>query len=360
MFMPRLCVVVPAADRAQLTDVAASGRTPQKVAIRAQLLLWLADRVGPAEVARRLRISRNHVHYWLTRYVEQGVGGVLKDAPRPGRRKRLTPDRIAAIVTATLTTTPPGATHWSTRTMARAQAVGDTTVRTIWHQHGLQPHRLTRFKLSTDPHFVDKLRDVVGLYLDPPAQAVVFCVDEKSGIQALDRTQPMLPLRPGLPARQTHDYRRHGTTCLFAALRLFDGLVLGDCRAKRDTAGFVRFLDQLDAVTAADHAIHVILDNLSTHKSPPVQAWLAAHPRVQFHFIPTGSSWLNLVERWFGEITRQRIRRGTFRSVPALIAAIEDYLRHYNTAPKRFVWTKSADMILDKIARCPKPLRAGD
>jgi len=360
MFMPRLCVALPAADRAQLTDVATSGRTPQKVAIRAQLLLWLADHVRPTEVARRLRISRNHVHYWLTRYVELGVGGVLKDAPRPGRRKRLTPDRIEAIVTATLTTTPPGATHWSTRTMARAQDVGETTVRTIWHQHGLQPHRLTRFKLSTDPHFVDKLRDVVGLYLDPPAQAVVFCVDEKSGIKALDRTQAVLPLRPGLPARQTHDYRRHGTTCLFAALRLFDGLVLGDCRAKRDTAGFVRFLDQIDQVTDADQSIHVILDNLSTHKSPPVQTWLAAHPRVTFHFIPTSSSWLNLVERWFGEITRQRIRRGTFRSVSALVAAIEDYLRHYNTAPKRFVWTKSADMILDKIARCPKPLRAGD
>lgn len=284
MFLPRLCVVLPAADRAQLTDVALSGRTPQKVAIRAQLLLWLADHVRPTEIARRLRISRNHVHYWVTRYVEQGVGGVLTDAPRPGRRKRLTPDRIEAIVTATLTTTPPGATHWSTRTMARAQDVGETTVRTIWHQHGLQPHRLTRFKLSTDPHFVDKLRDVVGLYLDPPAQAVVFCGDEKSGIQALDRTQPVLPLRPGLPARQTHDYRRHGTTCLFAALRLFDGLVLGDCRAKRDTVGFVRFLDQIDAVTDADQAIHVILDNLSTHKSPPVQAWLAAHTRpVSFH-----------------------------------------------------------------------------
>jgi transposase len=357
MFAPRLCVVLPAADRAQLRDVAASGKTPQKIAIRAQLLVWLADRVGPAEVARRLRISRNHVHYWVQRYVIYGVGGVLRDAPRAGRRTTLTPERIAAIVTATLTP-PSGATHWSTRTMARAQGVSEKSIRTIWHQHGLQPHRTTRFKLSTDPQFVTKLRDVVGLYLDPPERAVVFCVDEKSGIQALDRTQPVLPLRPGLPERQTHDYRRHGTTCLFAALRLFDGMVLGTCRAKRDTEGFVRFLDQIDQATEADQAIHVILDNLSTHKSPPVQQWLAAHPRVTFHFIPTGSSWLNLVERWFGEITRQRIRRGTFRSVPALIAAIEDYLQHYNAAPKRFVWTKSADLILDKIARCPKPLSA--
>ena len=357
MFQPRLCVVLPAADRAQLTEVAARGRTAQKVAVRARLLVWLADRIGPADVARRLRISRNHVHYWVQRYVAHGVSAVLTDAPRPGPTRRLTPERVAAIVTATLTP-PPGATHWSTRTMARAQGVSEKTVRNIWHQHGLQPHRQTRFKLSTDPHFVDKLRDVVGLYLHPPDQAVVFCVDEKSGIQALDRTQPVLPLRPGLPERQTHDYRRHGTTCLFAALRLFDGMVLGECRPKRDTEGFVRFLGQIDQVTAAGQAIHVVLDNLSTHKSPPVQTWLIAHPRVTFHFIPTSSSWLNLVERWFGEITRQRIRRGTFRSVSVLIAAIEDYLRHYNTAPKRFVWTKDADLILDKIARCPKASNA--
>lgn len=204
MFMPRLCLVLPIAERAQLTDVAASGRTPQRIAVRAQLLLWLADHVRPSEIARRLRISRNHVHYWVARYVEAGVGGVLKDAPRPGRRKRLTPARIEAIVTATLTTTPPGATHWSTRTMARAGKMSEKTVRNIWHQQGLQPHRVTRFKLSTDPHFVDKLRDVMGLYLHPPDHAVVFCVDEKSGIQALDRTQPVLPLRPASPrARRT-------------------------------------------------------------------------------------------------------------------------------------------------------------
>jgi transposase len=358
MFMPMLCVVLPPAERAQLTDVVANGNTPQKVGVRARIMLMLADHVRPSQIARQLAISRNHVHYWLRRYVALGVSGVLHDAPRPGRKKRLTSEKIATIVNATLTTTPPGATHWSTRTMARAQGVSEKTVRNIWHQHRLQPHRVTRFKLSKDPHFVDKLRDVVGLYLNPPEKAVVFCIDEKSGIQALDRTRPVLPLRPNVPERQTHDYIRHGTTCLYAALRLLDGTVLGECRPKRDTKAFVRFLDRVEQATPADDAIHVILDNLSTHKSPPVQRWLRRHPRVQFHFIPTSSSWLNLVERWFGEITRDRIRRGTFESVSALVSAIQDYLRHYNEAPRRFIWTKDADMILDKIARCPKPLNA--
>lgn len=358
MFIPKLCVMLPPADRAQLADVLANGNTPQKLAVRARILVLLADRVRPSHIATRLGLSRNHVHYWMRRYVTQGVSGVLHDAPRPGRRKRITPEKVATIVKATLKTTPPTATQWSTRTMARAQGVSEKTIRNIWHQHGLQPHRVTRFKLSKDPHFVDKLRDVVGLYLNPPEKAVVFCIDEKSGIQALDRTRPVLPLRPGVPERQTHDYIRHGTTCLYAALRLLDGAVFGTCRPKRDTKEFVRFLGHVEQATPPDQAIHVILDNLSTHKSPPVQRWLRRHPRVQFHFIPTSSSWLNLVERWFGEITRDRIRRGTFESVSSLVAAIEDYLRHYNEAPRRFIWTKDADMILDKIARCPKPLNA--
>jgi transposase len=324
MFMPRLCVVLPPADRALLTDVVANGNTPQKLAVRARIMLMLADHVRPSYIATRLALSRNHVHYWLRRYLALGVSGVLHDAPRPGREKRITPERVASIVKATLTTTPPAATHWSTRTMARAQGVSEKTVRNIWQQHGLQPHRVTRFKLSKDPHFVDKLRDVVGLYLNRPEKAVVFCVDEKSGIQALDRTRPVLPLRPGVPERQTHDYIRHGTTY---AARLLDGAVLGECRPKRDTKAFVRFLDRVDQATPADEAIHVILDNLSTHKSPPVHRWLRRHPRVQFHFIPASSSWLNLVERWFGAITRVRIRRGTFESVSVLVAAIEDYCR---------------------------------
>jgi len=321
-------------------------------------MLMLADQAGPSHVATRLQLSRNHVHSWARRYVSVGVPGIMRDASRPGRNKRITPEQVAAIVNAPLTTTPPGRTHWSTRTMAQAHGVSEKTVRTIWHQHGLQPHRVTHFKLSQDPHFVDKLRDVLGLYLNPPEKAVVFCVDEKSGIQALDRPRPVLPWRPGVPDRQTHDSIRHGTTCLYAALRLLDGVVLGECRPKRDSKAFVRFPDQLVAATPPGHAIQVILDNLSTHKSPPVQRWLKRHPHVRFHFIPTSSSWLNLVERWFGEITRDRIRRGTFDSVPALVAAINEYVQQYNEAPRRFVWTTSADMILDKITRCPKPLSA--
>ncbi len=358
MFMPKVCLVLPPTDRAQLTAIVGNGNTSQKIAVRARILLLLADRVRPSHIATRLALSRNHVHYWVRRYVAQGVGGVLRDASRPGRRKQITAEQVAGIVNATLTTVPAGKTQWSTRTMARAQGVSEKTIRNIWHQHGLQPHRVTRFKLSKDPHFVAKLRDVIGLSLNPPEKAVVFCVDEKSGIQALDRTRPVLPLRPRIPERQTHDYIRHGTPCLYAALRLLDGVVLGACRPKRDTKEFVRFLTGVEQATAADATLHVILDNLSTHKSPPVQRWLRRHPRVHFHFIPTSSSWLNLVERWFGEITRDRIRRGTFESVPALIAAIEDYLTHYNAAPHRFIWTKDADMILDKIARCPKASNA--
>ena len=327
MFMPIVCVVLPASDRAQLAQVVANGNTPQKRAVRASILLMLADHVPPSQIARRLALSRNHVHDWTRRYVAAGVGGVL---------------------------------HWSTRTMAKAQGVSEGTFRRIWHQHGLQPHRVTRFKLSKDPRFVDKLRDVVGLYLNPPDKAVVFCVDEKSGIQALDRTRPVLPLMRNVPERQTHDYIRHGTTCLYAALRVLDGTVFGTCRPKRDSKEFVRFLDQIEVATPADQAIHVILDNLSTHKSPPVQRWLRRHPRAHFHFIPTSSSWLNLVERWFGEITRQRIRRGTFESVADLVAAIDGYLAHYNTAPRRFIWTKDADTILGKIDRCQKVLNARD
>jgi transposase len=358
MFLPTCCVLVSSTDRAQLRQIVSNGNAPQKLATRACVVLMLGERVRPSHIAERFGLSRNQVYLWTQRYIEAGVVGLLRDAPRPGRRKRITAEQVATIVKATLTTQPPGATHWSTRTMARAQGVSETTIRHIWHQHGLQPHRVTRFKLSKDPHFVDKLRDVVGLYLNPPEKAVVFCVDEKSGIQALDRTRPVLPLRSGVPERQTHDYIRHGTTCLYAALRVLDGVVLGNCRPKRNTVEFVRFLNRIERATAADQAIHVVLDNLSTHKSPPVQRWLRWHRRVQFHFIPTSSSWVNLVERWFGEITRARIRRGTFESVPALIAAIEDYLQHYNDAPRRFVWTKDVDTILGKIDRCPKLLSA--
>src|SRR3954451_10422289 len=340
MPMPTVCIHASPAEQAQLEQVARQGRTPQKVACRARIVLMLSNHEPPSAVAADLGISRMTVRLWADRFVQDGIPGLLRDASRPGRRKQISPEKVRAVVEATLTTRPPAATHWSSRPLAKAQGLSDGTIRKIWRQHGLQPHRVGRFKLSTDPHFVEKLRDVVGLYLNPPAKAVVVCVDEKSGIQALDRTRPVLPLRPGVPERQTHDYIRHGTTCLYAALRVLDGVVFGTCRPKRDTKEFVRFLDGVERATPPDQAIHVILDNLSTHKSPPVQRWLRRHPRVHFHFIPTSSSWLNLVERWFGEITRDRIRRGTFDSVPALVAAINDYLQHYNNAPRRFIWTK--------------------
>jgi transposase len=354
------CVHASAAEQAQLEQVARQGKTPQKVASRARIVLMLANHEPPASVADALGISRMTVRLWADRFVSDGVPGLLRDASRPGRRKQISPEKVQAVVEATLTTRPPAATHWSSRPLAKAQGLSDGTIRKIWRQHGLQPHRVGRFKLSTDPHFVEKLRDVVGLYLHPPARAVVFCVDEKSGIQALDRTRPVLPLRPGVPERQTHDYIRHGTTTLYAALRVLDGVVIGECRRRHRSQEFVRFLRRLDRATPKRQQLHLILDNLSAHKSPAVRRWLTRHPRVHFHFVPTSSSWLNLVERWFLDITRVRIRRGTFTSVPALERAIGEYLNHYNQQPKPFIWTKDADTILAKIDRCIEPLNSRD
>jgi transposase len=359
MFLPTVSLYASAAERAQLERVARDGKTPQKWARRARIVLLLISRERPSAVAAELRVSRMTVRLWAARFVTQGVPGLLRDASRPGRRTRLSPDKVQAIVEATLTTRPPAATHWSSRPLAKAQGVSDGTIRKVWRQHGLQPHRVEQFKLSTDPQFVEKLRDVVGLYLNPPEKAVVFCVDEKSGIQAMDRTRPILPLPPGVPERQTHDDRRHGTTTLYAALRLLDGVVIGECHRRHRSQEFVKFLRRLDRATPPDHPLHLILDNLSAHKSPMVRRWLAHHPRVHFHFVPTRSSWLNLVERWFLEITRTRIRRGTFTSVPALERAIAQYLDHYNQDPKPFVWTKDADTILAKIDRCKEALHSG-
>ena len=358
MRLPTVCLIGSAAERAQLAAIATNGRTAQKFARRARAVLELIERQRPRHIAARLGVSRNEVYLWMRRYVAGGLSALVTDASRPPGRAPISPEKVAAIVQATLTTTPPGSTHWSSRQMARAQGLSDAMVRKIWRQHRLQPHRVERFKFSKDPRFVEKLRYIVGLYLNPPEKAVVFCVDAKPNIQALDRTRPLLPLQPGLPERQTHDYHRHGTTTLFAALRVLDGVVLGECRARQRAREFVRFLRRLEAETASTLDLHVILDNASAHKSATVKRWLARHPRVHFHFTPTSSSWLNLVERWFAEITRQRIRRGTFDSVPALITAITEYLDHYNQAPRPFAWTKDADTILAKIDRarsCPKP-----
>lgn len=346
-------------DRVQLEALVAAGKTPQKVALRARIVLGAAAGHANNALARELGTSRPTVLLWRQRYTTQGLGGLFKDAPRPGRRPQIPAKKVAAIVDATLRTTPRDATHWSVRTMAQAQRVSPTTVYRIWDAHGLQPHRIRTFKLSRDPAFVAKVRDVVGLYLNPPDKALVFCVDEKSQIQALDRTEPILPLRPGLPAQQTHDYLRHGTTTLFAALNVLDGTIIGTCQPRHRHTEFIAFLEQLERATPRRRALHLILDNYGTHKHPAVRAWLAQHPRFHLHFTPTGASWLNLVERWFAEITRKRIRRGTFRSVAALIRAIHAYVREHNKDPQPFIWTATASNIMRKVRRCKEALGTG-
>lgn len=343
-------------DRELLEALVRSGQTPQRATLRARIILGAAEGRANHRLAQELGISRPKVLRWRQRFAEVGVAGLLKDAPRPGRRKKLGSKKIEAIVNATLHTTPRDATHWSSRTMARAHGVSAATVQRIWRSHGLQPHRSERFKLSRDPEFVPKLRDVVGLYLNPPEKAMVFCVDEKSQIQALDRTAPVLPLRPGIPARQTHDYIRHGTTTLFAALNVLDGTVIGSCKTRHRHVEFIEFLAKLDRSTSRRLDLHLIVDNYRTHKHPRVVEWLEAHPRFTLHFIPTSSSWLNLVERWFGEITRKQIRRGTFRSVPELTKVIYAYLRETNKAPRPFIWTATAAKILHKIKHCHEAL----
>jgi len=356
MFTPAPALRIDTNQEKRLKSLVGSGKTPQKVALRARIVLLAAAGQANHAIAARLGTSRPTVLLWRRRFQRAGVPGLMKDARRPGRKKALAPEVIQRVVEATMQTTPPAATHWTVRTMARAQGLSRMTVHRIWQQHGLQPHRVETFKLSRDPHFVAKLRDVVGLYLDPPDKALVLSVDEKSQIQALDRTAPLLPLRPGIPARQTHDYKRHGTTTLFAALSLLDGKVIGECLPRHRSKEFIRFLAKVDRETPPELALHLIVDNYSTHKSPPVTRWLKRHPRVHLHFTPTGSSWLNMVERWFRDITQRRIRRGTFHSVKVLIDAIYAYLHVYNQAPTRFVWTKDADMILAKIHRCKQAL----
>jgi transposase len=359
MFTPAPPLSLDEPQRKRLMHLAASGKTPQRVALRARIILLAANGVPNNAIASQLDTSRPTVLHWRGRFLAMGVAGIERDAKRPGRKKSIDADQAKRIVEATLHTKPRAATHWSTRSMAKAQGVSRMTVQRIWKKTGLQPHRTETFKLSKDPHFVEKLRDVVGLYLNPPDKAIVFSVDEKSQIQALDRTSPVLPLRPGIPERQTHDYERHGTTTLFAALNLLDGTIIGECLPRHRSKEFVRFLNKINAETWSNLDLHLIVDNYSTHKSPDVKQWLARHPRFHLHFIPTSSSWLNMVERWFAEITEKRIRRGTFTSVRSLIAAIKQFLAEANEQPRRFVWTKDAQMILDKIERCKEALGTG-
>ena len=311
------------------------------------------------EIAARLGISRPTVQLWRERFLALRLEGLEKDAPRPGRKPRINQKKVSAIVEAALHTTPPNATHWSTRTMAKAQGVSEATVRRIWKQYNLKPHLVESFKISRDKQFFEKLYDVVGFYLNPPDKALVLCVDEKSQIQALERTQPLLPLRPGLPARQTHDYKRNGTTTLFAALNTLDGTVIGDCMPRHRHQEFIRFLQLINVKTPNDLTLHLIVDNYGTHKHPRVKNWLKRHPRFVLHFTPTSSSWLNLVERWFSEITTKRIRRGSFQNVKELITAINNFIESHNQNPLVFVWTASVQAIMNKITKCKEALDAG-
>ena len=326
--------------------------TPQSVASRARIVLLAADGESNSAIARELGVSRPTVILWRERFAQGGPLALTEVKDGRGRKRSISAAKVKEIVVATTQTTPPGETHWSCRSMAKAQGVSPATVQRIWDAHGLKPHPVRTFKLSNDPRFSEKLTDVVGLYLNPPEKAIVLCVDEKSQIQALDRTQPSLPMKKGRAGTMTHDYKRNGTTTLFAALDVLQGTVVGQCLPRHRHQEFLKFLRTLDREFPGQRELHLIVDNYRTHKHDNVDAWLAKHPRFHLHFIPTSSSWLNLVERWLRELTEKAIRRGVFHNVPDLIAAIEAFLAAHNNDPKPFVWTASIDSILAKVGRC--------
>lgn len=342
-------LVVTKEQRKELERLGARGKD-QRVGLRARIVLACAAGITGAEIARRFKTSHQTICVWKKRFSEGGVD-VLFDEPRPGAPRKIKDDRVDKLIVQTLETTPENATHWSTRQMAMKAGISQSTVGRIWRAFGLKPHRASSYSLSKDPLFVEKVRDVVGLYMSPPANALVLSVDEKSQIQALDRTQPILPMRPGTEERRTPDYDRHGTTTLFAALNVKSGNVIGKCFARHRSLEFKKFLDLVDERTPGELDVHLILDNYATHKTPLIHRWLLRHPRFHLHFVPTHSSWLNLVERWFALLTERQIKRGAHTSVVQLKEAIERFISLSNSAPKPFVWTKTADEILDKVAR---------
>jgi transposase len=347
---PLLPLTVPATDREILVRWTRRPKTAQALAQRARIVLAGADGRANTAIAHELHLSLPTVGKWRERYRQRGLEG-LTDEPRPGAPRTVSDDEVERVLTETLETTPEDATHWSTRAMAQRIGLSQSTVSRIWRAFVLQPHRSETFKLSKDPLFIEKVRDIVGLYLHPPDHALVLCVDEKAQIQALDRTQPLLPLRPAQPERRTHDYVRHGTTSLFAALVTKTGHVIGHCHARHRSREFRTFLDRIAAAVPADLDVHLILDNYGTHKTPLIRRWLVRQPRFHLHFTPTGASWLNLVETWFSVLTRKQIHRGTHRSTRELKAAIYRYIDHTNVDPKPFIWTKTADDILTNVAR---------
>ncbi len=337
-------------ERVALERWAQRPKTAQALALRSRIILTCASGKTNTETARHLRVTLQTVGKWRSRFVVRRLDGLL-DEPRPGMPRKIGDEKVERVIRLTLETQPKDATHWSTRAMAKRCGMSQSAVSRIWRAFGLQPHRSKTFKLSTDPLFIEKVRDIVGLYLNPPDRALVLSVDEKSQIQALDRTQPLLPMRPGQIERRTHDYRRHGTTSLFAALDVKAGTVIGQCYRRHRSVEFRKFLDTIDAAVPDHFDLHLILDNYGTHKTPLIHRWLARHPRFHLHFTPTGSSWINQVQRWFALITEKRLRRGAFRSTRELEDAIRDYLKTHNGHPKPFRWTKSADEILESIAR---------
>ncbi len=344
------------ADEQQLRQWLAAFGTPQQVALRSRIVLLAAEGESDNAIAQQLDVNRKTVTLWRARFAQEGLDSLWEVAPGRGRKATYGPEKIQSIVDATLRSKPKGMTQWSCRLLAASQGVSKSTINNIWQSHNLKPHRVKTFKLSRDAKFLEKLTDVVGLYLNPPQQAMVLCVDEKSQIQALDRTQPGLPLKKGRCGTMTHDYKRNGTTSLFAALEVLQGKVIGECYERHRHQEFLKFLRRLDQEFPGEIRLHLVMDNYGTHKHPRVQAWMTRHPRFITHFVPTSSSWLNLVERWFGELTSKRIRRGSFGSVEDLEKAIEEFLTAWNQKPKPFVWTATVDAIVDKRSRCRQTL----
>jgi transposase len=334
-------------------------KTGQALVLRARIVLASAEGKTNLAIAAEVGTTRETVGKWRRRFARDGIDGLL-DEPRPGAPRAISDEEVERVITLTLESRPRGATHWSTRSMAEASGMSQSAVSRIWRAFALQPHRTETFKLSTDPYFIEKVRDIVGLYLDPPDRAMVLCVDEKSQIQALDRTQPLLPMRPGQVERRTHDYERHGTLSLFAALDVKSGQVIGQCKKRHRAKEFKDFLNTIDKAVPEDLDVHLILDNSSTHKTPAIKRWLARRPRFHLHFTPTSSSWINLVERWFGALTEKQLRRGVHRSTRQLERAIREFMEVHNEKPKPFVWTKTADQILESLARyCRRTLDSG-
>ena len=353
---PTPVLVVSEDQQEQIEQWLAALGTPQQVALRGRIVLAAGHGKSEAAIAAEMNVNRKTVRLWRERFVAQGLPGLWEIAPGRGRKATYSPERIKAVIDTTLQSKPKGMTHWSCRLMAADQGLSKSTVSNLWRSHNLKPHRTKTFKLSRDPKFLQKLTDVVGLYLNPPDKAIVLCVDEKSQIQALDRTQPGLPLKKGRCGTLTHDYKRNGTTTLFAALDLLQGKVIGDCHKRHRHQEFLKFLRRIDREFPGNIPLHLVIDNYGTHGTAEVKAWLKRNPRFVLHYVPTSCSWLNLIERWFGELTNKRIRRDSFFSVDDLIAAFNQFLAAWNENPKPFVWTATVDSIVAKLARCRQTL----